>query len=87
MEWTRRHIFLHWFLDHQVVSNNVIIHVATAQFVLHFYWDFTDKGKDTWPFNSQKWLARNFSLQYQYIVQQTGDENRQTYQPEGVILI
>ena len=35
------------FLDNQDVSKNVIMHVATAQFLLHFYWDFTDKGKDT----------------------------------------
>ena len=38
-------------------------------------------------FNSHKWLAVNFSLQYQYIAQQWGDENIQIYQPEDVILM
>ena len=33
------------------------------------------------------WLTWNFSLQYPYIIQQTGDENIQTYQVEAAILI
>ena len=32
------------------------------------------------PFNSMTWLTYNFSLQYPYIIQQTGSENAQTYQ-------
>ena len=39
------------------------------------------------PFNSQKWLTCNFSLQQPYIIQQTSDENTQTYQLEVAILI
>ena len=39
------------------------------------------------PFNSQKWLTSNFSLQYPYIIQQTGSENTPTYQVEVVVLI
>ena len=42
---------------------------------------------DIWPFNSQKWLKSNFSLQYPYIIQETGNENAQTYQVEVVVLI
>ena len=50
-------------------------------------------GKPTYnctlPFNSnfQEWLTWNFSLDYPYIIQQTGNENIQTYQVEVVILI
>ena len=32
------------------------------------------------PFNSQEWPRENFSLQYQYNVKQTSDENRVKYQ-------
>ena len=39
------------------------------------------------PFNSQKWQTRNFSLNYPYIIQQTGDEKIQTYRVEFVISI
>lgn len=39
------------------------------------------------PFNCQKWCTLNFSLQYQYIMLQTGNENNQTYQLEVVIFI
>ena len=42
---------------------------------------------DIWPFNSQRWLISNFSLQYPYIIQETGNENTQTYQVEVVVLI
>ena len=38
-------------------------------------------------FNSQKWSTWNFSLQYPYIIQQTGNENIPTYLVEAVILI
>ena len=40
-----------------------------------------------YPFNSQKWFISNFSLQYPFTVQQTGNENTQMYQVEVVILI
>ena len=33
------------------------------------------------------WLACKFSLKYLYIVQQTGNDNTQSYQVEVVILI
>ena len=36
---------------------------------------------------SHRWLKSNFSLKYPYIIQQTGDENTQTYQVEVVLLI
>ena len=39
------------------------------------------------PFNSHKWLARNFSLQYPHIILYTGNENIQTNRVEIVILI
>ena len=39
------------------------------------------------PFNSQKWLTWNFSVQYPFINQQIGNENIQTYQVEAAILI
>ena len=39
------------------------------------------------PFNSQKWLTCSFSLEYPYIIQQTGSENTQTYQVQDIILI
>ena len=35
--------------------------------------------KKTQQFNSQKWSTCNFSLKYQYIIQQKGTENSQTY--------
>ena len=38
------------------------------------------------PFNSKEWLACNFSLQYPYIIQQTGNENTQTYQEDVIIM-
>ena len=37
--------------------------------------------------NSQKWLTSNFSQQYPYIIQQTGNENTQMYKVKVVILI
>ena len=40
-----------------------------------------------WPFHLQKWLPCNFSLQHPYIIQQTGNENTQTYQVKVLILI
>ena len=33
-----------------------------------------------YPFHSQKWFKYNFSLQCQYILKQTGDENKDNYQ-------
>ena len=39
------------------------------------------------PFNSRKWLARNFSLQYPHIILYTDNENIQTNRVEVVILI
>ena len=33
------------------------------------------------------WLTCDFSLQYQYIITQTGSENTQTYQVHNIILI
>ena len=39
------------------------------------------------PFNSQKWLACKFSLQYPNIILYTGNENIQTNRVEVVILI
>ena len=39
------------------------------------------------PFNSQKWLACNFSLQYPHIILYTGNENIQTNRVEVGILI
>ena len=32
------------------------------------------------PFNSQEWPRQNFSLQYQYNIRQTSDENEEKYQ-------
>ena len=40
-----------------------------------------------WPFNSQKWLACNFSQRYPHLIQQTGHKKTKTYQVEVVILI
>ena len=37
--------------------------------------------------NSHKWLIWNFSQLYSYIIQQTSNENTQTYQLEVLILI
>ena len=36
---------------------------------------------------AQRWLTRNFSLQYPYTIQQTCDEKTQTYHLEVDILI
>ena len=36
---------------------------------------------------AQRWLTHNFSLQYPYTIQQTGDENTQTYHLEVDVLI
>ena len=36
---------------------------------------------------AQRWLTRNFSLQYPYTIQQTGDENIHTYHLEIASLI
>ena len=38
-------------------------------------------------FDPLNWSTFNFFLEYQYIIQQTGNENTQTYQVEVVILI
>ena len=32
------------------------------------------------PFNSHEWPRQNFSLQYQYNIDQTSDENKENYQ-------
>ena len=32
------------------------------------------------PFNSHEWPRKNFSLQYQYNIKQTSDENKEKYQ-------
>ena len=39
------------------------------------------------PFNSYKWLACNFSLQYPNIILHTGNENTQTNRVQVLILI
>ena len=39
------------------------------------------------PFNSQKWLTCNFSQYNAYIIQQTCNENTQSYQVETVVMI
>ena len=39
------------------------------------------------PFNSQNWLACNFSLQYPNIILHTGNENTQTNRVQVLILI
>ena len=31
------------------------------------------------PFNSHEWPRQNFSLQYQYNIDQTSDENKEKY--------
>ena len=36
--------------------------------------------KELYPFNSHKWPRQNFSLQYQYNIKQTSDENKENYQ-------
>ena len=33
-----------------------------------------------YPFNSHEWPRQNFSLQYQYNIKQTSDENKEKYQ-------
>ena len=33
-----------------------------------------------WEFNSLEWLRQNFSLQYQYNVNQVSYENKESYQ-------
>ena len=43
--------------------------------------------RETESFNSQKWFTCNFSPQYPYTIQQTGNEITQTYQSEVVIMI
>ena len=41
----------------------------------------TLSGVGWWfPFHSQEWPISNFSLQYHYIVKQTGDENKEKNQ-------
>ena len=37
-------------------------------------------GKATQPFHSYKWRGTNFLLQYQYNIEQAGDENKEKYQ-------
>ena len=44
-------------------------------------------GYLSWPCDYQKWLTRNLSPLYPYIIQQKDNENTQTYQVEVVILI
>ena len=39
------------------------------------------------PSKSQTWLICNFSLYHLFIIQQTGNENTQTYQIEVVLLM
>ena len=47
---------------------------------------YLSKLKDK-PFNSKKWSSWNFSPEYPYIIQETGNVNIQTYHLEVVILI
>ena len=42
-------------------------------------------GEDNISLPIQRWLRCNFSLQYPYIIQQTGNENAQSYQIKIVI--
>ena len=41
---------------------------------------FLKKLRMTLTFNSHKWPGQNFSLQYQYNIKQTSDENKEKYQ-------
>ena len=34
----------------------------------------------SYPLNSHEWPWQNFSLQYQYNIKQTSDENKEKYQ-------
>ena len=40
-----------------------------------------------YPFNSHEWPRQNFSLQYQYHIKQTSDENKEKYQLKDYELI
>ena len=38
---------------------------------------YFENCKELKPFNSHKWLRQNFSLQNQYDIKQTSDENKE----------
>ena len=40
-----------------------------------------------WLFSSHEWSKQNFSLQFQYNIKQTSDENKEEYQLEDYKLI
>ena len=64
----------------------------TVRFDFHLAIFLRNAGLETclWhckPFSFQKWFTCNFSLQYLYTIQKTGNEITQTYQLEVVIMI
>ena len=58
-----------------------------TQLVSHQQYYDELRNDSFWPFNPQKWLTCSFPLEYPYIIQQTGNENIQTYQVKVFILV
>lgn len=55
--------FLFWYMS--IIQFDLIPHISVK----------FRKSPPAWPFHSHEWPGHNFSLQYQYIIKQTTDQN------------
>ena len=55
--------FLFWYMS--IIQFDLILHISVK----------FRKSPSAWPFHSHEWPRHNFSLQYQYIIKQTTDQN------------
>ena len=55
--------FLFWYMS--IIQFDLILHISVK----------FRKSPPAWPFHSHEWPGHNFSLQYQYIIKQTTDQN------------
>ena len=55
--------FLFWYMS--IIQFDLILHTSVK----------FRKSLPAWPFHSHEWPGHNFSLQYQYIIKQTTDQN------------
>ena len=55
--------FLFWYMS--IIQFDLILHISVK----------FRTSPPAWPFHSHEWPGHNFSLQYQYIIKQTTDQN------------
>ena len=71
---------------YDILTSSVIYYWTDARqhgiYLLNFFLiaAFTKRSRIIKPFNSHEWRRLNFSLQYQYNINQINDENREKYQ-------